>query len=65
MIIDTECPRCNGLGEVNATTPRIRSRYVGRDDIDPSDYTEDCPECSGSGVVHYDPEVEIDDWMKP
>lgn len=56
MIVDIECPRCNGMGEVTGSTPNVRSRYVGRDDMNPDDFGERCPKCSGSGTVEYDPE---------
>ena len=29
-IIDVECPRCNGMGEVIGSTPNVRARYVRR-----------------------------------
>ena len=57
MIIDVECPRCNGTGEVLGSTPAVRSRYVRQDDLDPG---EPCPKCGGSGVVDYDLEGERD-----
>ena len=63
MLIDVECPRCNGMGEVAGSTPNVRARYVCRDDMNPDDYTEQCPKCGGSGTVDYDPEDEIEDWM--
>lgn len=49
MIIDTECSRCNGTGEVVASTPNRWSRFVGWDDLYPDDFTEPCPTCGGSG----------------
>ena len=64
MIIDAECPRCNGNGEVLGSTPNVRARYVRLDDLDPGDFGEPCPKCGGSGTVDYDPEDEIEDWMK-
>lgn len=63
MIINVECPRCNGTGEVAGGTPNQRARYVHRDDLDPDDYAEACPKCGGSGTVDYDPEDEIEGWM--
>ena len=63
MLIDVECPRCNGMGEVAGSTPNVRARYVRRDDLNTDDYTEQCPKCGGSGTVDYDPEYEIEDWM--
>ncbi len=54
MIIDVECPFCNGLGEVTGSSPIARSRYVHHDDLDPGDYAETCPRCAGSGVVAHD-----------
>lgn len=54
MIIDVECPTCNGTGEVCGVTPSRRSRFVGYDDLSPDDYTVDCPRCLGKGVVDYD-----------
>ena len=58
MIIDVECPRCNGEGEIAGSTPSVRARYVRFDDMDPGDYAEKCPKCAGSGVVEYDPEED-------
>ena len=46
---DIECPRCNGHGEVCGVNPNRRSRFVGRDDLSPDDFTVDCPECHGAG----------------
>jgi len=63
MIVDTECPRCNGAGEVLGSNQSVRSRYVRRDDLDPGDFGEPCPKCGGSGVVDFDPSSEIEDWM--
>lgn len=64
MIVDVECDRCNGLGEVMGGTPNTRARYVRRDDLDPSDFGEPCPKCLGSGTVEYDPTNEIESWME-
>ena len=62
MIVDVECPRCFGTGEVCGVTPNRRSRFVGSDDLSPDDYTVACPKCLGTGAVEYDPEEEcIDD----
>ena len=63
MIVDIECPRCNGLGEVLGGTRNVRSRYVRYDDLNPDDFGEPCPKCGGSGTVDYDLEDEIEDWM--
>lgn len=63
VIIDVECSRCNGTGEVLGGTRNARSRYVGHDDICPGDFGEACPRCLGSGVVDYCPDDEIEDWM--
>lgn len=54
MIIDVECPRCFGTGEVCGVTPSRRSRFVGMDDLSPDDCTVDCPRCLGTGAVEYD-----------
>lgn len=64
MKVEIECPRCNGLGEVLGSTPNVRARYVGRDDLDPADFGEDCPKCAGTGTVDYDPDDEVEDWMR-
>lgn len=61
MIIDVECPHCNGLGEVIGSTPNVRARYVHRDDMDPSDFGEHCPKCAGTGTVEYDLNEDCDD----
>ena len=60
MIMDIECPRCNGMGEVTGSTPNVRSRYVGCDDMNPDDFGEPCPKCAGSGTVEYDPEEDAE-----
>lgn len=64
MIVDIECPRCNGMGEVCGITPSRRSRFVGHDDLSPDDYTVDCPQCLGTGVVEYAPDDELEEWME-
>lgn len=51
MVVSTECPFCNGIGEVIGATPSVRSRYVRRDDLNPGDFAETCRNCGGSGVV--------------
>lgn len=61
MIIEAECPRCNGLGEVCGVTPNRRSRFVGMDDLSPDDFTVPCPKCAGAGAVEYDPNEDADD----
>ena len=64
MIVDVECPRCYGLGEVCGVNPNRRSRFVSHDDLSPDDFAVDCPVCLGSGTVEYDPDEEIEDWME-
>jgi len=64
MIIDVECPKCNGRGEVCGVNPNRRSRFVGMDDLSPDDYTVQCPKCLGSGVVERDMNDEVEDWME-
>ena len=54
MIIDVECPKCNGMGEVCGVNPNRRSRFVGMDDLSPDDYATQCPKCLGSGTVERD-----------
>lgn len=54
MIIDVECPDCNGHGEVCGVTPNRRSRFVGMDDLSPDDFTVECPRCTGTGAVELD-----------
>ena len=42
-----DCPRCNGLGEIQGSTPHnSRVRY---DDLSPDDYCRPCPDCKGKG----------------
>ena len=48
MIVDVECPRCNGNGEVCGVNPNRRSRFVGCDDLSPDDFTVKCPKCLGA-----------------
>lgn len=64
MIIDVECPTCNGLGEVCGVNPNRRSRFVSHDDLSPDDYTVDCSECGGTGAVERNAADEIEDWME-
>lgn len=61
MIIDVECPRCYGNGEVIGSTPNQRARYVRFDDLNPDDYTVPCPKCLGAGVVEHDLNEDCDD----
>lgn len=61
MIIDVECPFCNGMGEVAGGTPNQRARYVRFDDLNPDDYAEQCPRCAGSGTVAHDLNEDCDD----
>lgn len=61
MIIDVECPTCDGLGEVCGVTPSRRSRFVGHDDLSPDDYTVECPRCLGGGTVAHDLNEDCDD----
>ena len=63
MIVDVECPCCNGAGEVLGSTPNVRARYVRYDDLDPSDFGAACPQCGGIGIVSRDPTEEVEDWM--
>jgi DnaJ-class molecular chaperone len=60
MIIDVECPQCYGHGEVTSSSPSMRSRFVGRDDLSPDDFTEPCPRCLGRGVVDHDLNEDAD-----
>ena len=60
MIVDVECPDCNGMGEVCGVNPNRRSRFVGHDDLSPDDFTVGCPGCLGTGVVEYDPEDDAE-----
>lgn len=64
MIIDVECPQCNGMGEVCGVNPNRRSRFVGMDDLSPDDYATQCPKCLGSGTVERDMNDEVEDWME-
>ncbi len=60
MIIDVECPTCFGTGEVCGVVPSRRSRFVGMDDMDPSDFTRSCPRCLGQGTVEHDLNEDCD-----
>lgn len=60
MVVDVECPQCNGLGEVCGITPSLRSRFVGYGDLTPDDYAVPCPKCLGTGVVEYDPNEDCE-----
>ena len=61
MLIDVECPRCHGHGEVCGVNPNRRSRFVGMDDLSPDDFTVPCPRCDGSGTVLHDLNEDCDD----
>jgi RecJ-like exonuclease len=61
MLMDVECPDCNGNGEVCGVNPNRRSRFVGHDDLSPDDFTVDCPRCLGTGTVLYDMEEDCED----
>ena len=61
MIIDVECPLCNGTGEVCGVTPNRRSRFVGYDDLSPDDYTVECLRCTGTGYILHDLNEDCDD----
>ena len=61
MIIDVECPTCNGAGEVCGVSPSHRSRFVGVDDLSPDDYTVECPRCLGTGSVEHDLNEDCED----
>ena len=60
MLMDVECPKCNGTGEACGVTPSRRSRFVGMDDLSPDDFTVTCPKCLGTGVVEYDPNEDAE-----
>ena len=60
MIIDIECPQCNGEGKVMGVAPSKRALFVSYDDLSPDDYALDCPNCDATGVVEYDPEEEAE-----
>lgn len=64
MKIEIECPRCCGTGEVLGGTPNMRARMARYDDLSPDDFGERCGTCGGTGTGYYDPEDEIEDWMK-
>jgi DnaJ-class molecular chaperone len=51
MIIDIECPVCNGVGRVHSS---------GRSG-DPMDDGENCPRCEGTGCVAHDLNEDADD----
>lgn len=63
MIVDVECPCCNGTGEVLGGTPNVRARYVHYDDLNPDDFGAACPKCGGIGIVSYNPVDEVEGWM--
>ena len=63
MKISKDCPKCDGNGEVQDTTPNRRSRFVGYGDLSPEDYVVTCDMCGGSGVADYDPHDDVEDWM--
>lgn len=60
MIIDVECPRCNGLGEIAGGNPGRRARFLHHDDLSPDDYCEPCAMCLGSGTVEHDLNEDCD-----
>jgi DnaJ-class molecular chaperone len=48
-MIKIDCPRCNGLGEIQGST-RHNTR-VRWDDLSPDDYCHPCPDCDGTGQI--------------
>lgn len=54
MIIDVECPNCNGEGWV----PKRRV-LTARSPVQV--FEEDCPVCNGTGAVQNDLNDEVDD----
>ena len=48
----TDCPRCNGQGDVQRSTPSRLSRRVRYDDLTPDDYCHPCPDCDGTGRIN-------------
>lgn len=48
----TDCPRCNGQGEIQRSTPSRLSRRVRYDDLTPDDYCHPCPDCDGTGRIN-------------
>lgn len=61
ILIDVECPLCNGTGEVCGVNPSRRSRFVSDDDLSPDDYTIECPRCLGDGCIAHDLNEDCDD----
>lgn len=51
MIIDIDCPFCNGVGKVHS--PGCNG--------DPDDDGIDCPRCDGTGAVAHDLNEDMDD----
>lgn len=51
MIIDIECPFCDGAGRIHSSSRNG----------DPEDDGRDCPRCGGSGVVAHDLNEDADD----
>lgn len=45
MIIDVECPRCHGAGEIEVSWQAAKQ----------------CPKCAGTGTVDYDLDEDCDD----
>lgn len=45
MIIDVECPRCNGMGEIEVSSEAAMA----------------CPKCLGTGAVEHDLNEDCDD----
>lgn len=61
MIIGTDCPGCCGNGEIVTDWDRYLHGHPG----DKGDEAvADCPRCLGTGVVDYDPEDEVEEWMR-
>lgn len=61
MIIGSDCPFCCGNGEIITDWERYLHALPG----DKGDEAvADCPNCDGTGAVDYDPEDEVEEWMR-
>ncbi len=66
MMINGECPRCNGSGEI-AVSVNFPCKYVAPGPV-PDDargvYSTTCGKCNGTGVLEHDCNDDIEDWMQ-
>ncbi len=66
MIVDRECTRCAGSGEivVRNTFPMSEVGPGPVPDWASNVTGSKCPDCDGTGAVEYDLNEDVEDWME-